>query len=62
MLGPDFCEEAQNILEEERQRLFTCFKCGRFALSDSFTVLDWETAECEERFIYVCHRCLAAYG
>ena len=30
--------------------------------SDEFTVLDWETADGEERFIYVCHCCLAKYG
>ena len=55
-------EDVQKILEEERQKLFTCFKCGCFRQSDQFTVLDWETAEGEERFIYVCHDCLAKYG
>ncbi len=51
-------EDVERILEEERQRLFTCFKCERSGHSDEFTVLDWETAEGEERFIYVCHDCL----
>ena len=54
--------DVEEILEQERQKLFTCFKCGRFDHSDAFTVLDWETAEGEERFIYVCHDCLAKYG
>ena len=60
----DYCDDCavQNILEEARQRLFTCFKCGRFEQSEEFTVLDWETPDGEERFIYVCHDCLAKYG
>ena len=51
-------EDVERILEEERQRLFTCFKCERSGHSDEFTVLDWETAGGEERFIYVCRDCL----
>jgi len=46
-------------LEEQRHNLFTCFKCGRFGNSDEFIVLDWETADGEERFMYVCHLCLS---
>ena len=58
----DDCAEVRTILEEERQKLITCFKCGCFGQSDQFTVLDWETAEGEERFIYVCQDCLAKHG
>ena len=49
-------------LEEQRRNVFTCFRCGRFGLSQDFTLMDWETADGEERFIYVCHGCLAKYG
>ena len=55
-------EDVEKILEEERQSLFTRFKCGRFGHSEEFTALDWETAVGEERFIHVCHDCLAKYG
>lgn len=54
-------DEIEKILEEERQKLFAGFKCGCFRRSDQFTLLDWETAEGEERFVYVCHDCLARY-
>ena len=34
---------------------FSCFKRGRLEHSDEFTVLDWETANGEERFIlFMC--------
>ena len=52
----------EEILEQERNNLFTCFKCERTGFSDQFKVLDWNTAEGEERFIYVCHCCLAKHG
>ena len=55
-------EDVEKLLEEEHQKLLTCFRCGCFGKSDQFTVLDWETADGEERFIYVCHGCLAKYG
>ena len=58
----DGCAVVRTILEEERQRVFTCFKCGVLDNSDGFTALDWETPEGEERFIYVYHGCLAKYG
>ncbi len=58
----DGCAAVRTILEEERQRVFTCFRCGVFDNSDGFTALDWETPEGEERFIYVCHDCLVKYG
>ncbi len=57
----DDCAEVQDILEEERRKLFTCFKSGRFGHNVESTVLDWETANGEERFIYVCHSCLEKY-
>lgn len=51
----DGCAEVQNILEEERHKLFSCFESGRLEHSDEFTVLDWETANGEERFIlFMC--------
>ena len=55
-------KDVEELLEEQRHNVFTCFKCGRFGHSDEFTVLDWETTDGEERFIYVCHCCLAKYG
>ena len=55
-------KDAEERLEEQRQNLFTCFKCGKFGYNNEFIVLDWETADGEERFIYVCHDCLAKYG
>lgn len=55
-------KSAEELLEEARHNLFTCFKCGWVGYSYEFTVLDWETRFGEERFIYVCHNCLAKYG
>ncbi len=55
-------ESVEELLKQARDDIFTCFKCGRFGHSDEFIVLDWETAEGEGRFIYVCHECLAKYG
>ena len=54
--------DVEKFLEEQQHTLFTCFRCERTGYSDEFTVLDWETADGKERFIYVCHPCLAKYG
>ena len=55
-------KDVEEWLEEQRHNLFTCFRCGRFGKADEFIVLDWETADGEERLIYVCHCCLEKYG
>ena len=40
--------------------VFYCFKCEKTGCSDDFQVLDWETDEGDENFIYVHRSCLAA--
>ncbi len=55
-------KDVEEWLEAQRHNLFTCFRCVRFEKADKFIVLDWETADGEGRFIYVCRCCLAKCG